>query len=570
MPPLEAIKAGTAATACYNPPTMDHTITQSTIGAGTDALRPRPKDAVATITASGVAFSTAESMSRWLKSLPLTNVNEVTAALLTQLRAMSVAQFAPRERATIAELLREQVAYLHTELARRYAGKPQPAAGRELEAVEQAIALWQGLWEQYSACLKPMLEGDADLEGVKPKVLQRGLYVGKQLVLVHGLARRTPPPALWEEIHAYYRLAEMLECAGTSVSDELMPNAVGISCYSTFSHALLLGLADPCAMNVKQIELADRWLQMWARKVFPYPKQRESDGPVLVIDLNSGVGAALVAGAPRHVVETMRFGYTTKLANSVRGRLKRLQTGAEPAELQLGHDCSSEQCTTLLAHLDAKWYQHPRRPPPMPDSSVSLCAGGVPGAFFRVAGRTFHRTDPMGRLTFQGALHLQTLGAVADYDRGREEAERDWVWERWEGAFEYREASLARAGAGSHRWSLEQLAVMRTEDRLRIGYVTRVAQDDDGGLGLSLRIFSGAPTPISVRPVSTMQSEDPPIPCLMLGETPDDKSCLILPSRTYGPSRVLRSLDAGPERRLRLTRLLQRGVDFERVAFDEA
>ena len=61
---------------------------------------------------------------------------------------------------------------------------------RELEAAEQAIALWQGLWEQYSACLKPLLEGDPELTGVKPKILQRGIYVGKQLVLAHGLARR--------------------------------------------------------------------------------------------------------------------------------------------------------------------------------------------------------------------------------------------------------------------------------------------------------------------------------------------------------------------------------------------
>ena len=43
----------------------------------------------------------------------------------------------------------------------------------------------------------------------------------------------------------------------------------------------------------------------------------------------------------------------------------------------------------------------------------------------------------------------------------------------------------------------------------------------------------------------------------------------MLPPRTFNPSRVLRSLDAGPERRFRLTRLLQRGVDFERAAFEE-
>ena len=77
------------------------------------------------------------------------------------------------------------------------------------------------------------------------------------------------------------RLAEILDCAVTAVSDDLMPNAVGVSCYSTYAHALLLDLADPCGMTVRQIELTDRWLSMWARKIFPYAQQRETEGPVI-------------------------------------------------------------------------------------------------------------------------------------------------------------------------------------------------------------------------------------------------------------------------------------------------
>ena len=177
--------------------------------------------------------------------------------------------------------MREQVAHLHTELARRYAGKPQPAADRELEAAEQAIALWQGLWEQYSTCLKPLLEGDIELAGVKAKLLQRGLSVGKQLILV--LRPRAPAPAALAVAGAprvlpARRDARLRAC--TAVSDDLQPHAVGISCYSTYSHALLLALADPCAMTVRQIELADRWLGQWARKMFPYAQQRETEGPV--------------------------------------------------------------------------------------------------------------------------------------------------------------------------------------------------------------------------------------------------------------------------------------------------
>jgi len=522
-----------------------------------------------------LAFADAETAKRWARALPVQSVALACETVQGQLKALAAAQFPPRERATIAEVLRDLIAHLHTELARRYAGKGQPAVDRELEAAEQAIALWQGLWEQYSTCLKPLLEGDPELQGVKPKILQRGMYVGKQLVVAHGLARRAVPGTIWHELHAYYRLAEMLECAVTSVSDNLLPNAVGISCYSTYSHALLLGLADPYAMSVRQIELTDRWLSMWARKVFPYAQQRETEGPVILIDLDGGAGAALVPSAPPNLAASMRFGYPGKLATSVRGRLKRLQSGANPAELQLGHDCSIEQCTTLLGHLDSRWYQLQRRRSTALEKTVEICAGGIPAAYFRVGGHTFERKDPGGRLSFAETQQLQVIAAVGDYDRGREGAEAEWRWEGWHGTVEPREALVARESDPLHRWMLDQLAIVRSDDVVRVGYVTRVAMGGDGQLGaegqlaLTIRLWSAAPVATTLLPLSAASSEDPPLAALRLDETADDKPSLVLPPRTFNPSRVLRSLDTGPDRRYRLTRLLQRGIDFERASFEE-
>ena len=522
-----------------------------------------------------LAFGDVEEAKRWVRGLPLANVPLVCETVQEQLKSLAAATFPPRERATIAEVLRDLIAHLHTELARRYAGKGQPAVDRELEAAEQALALWQGLWEQYSACLKPLLEGDPGLQGVKPKILQRGLYVGKQLVLSHGLARRAVPGNIWRELHAYYRLAEMLECAVAAVSDNLLPNAIGISCYSTYSHALLLGLADPCAMSVRQIELTDRWLAMWARKVFPYLQQRETEGPVITIDLEGGAGATLAASGPPDPAASMRFGYPAKLATSVRGRLKRLQSGASPAELQLGHDCSIEQCTTLLSHLDSRWYQLSRRRSDLPPKAVELCSGGLPAAYFRGTGHPFEGKDRGGRLSFAEAQQLHTLGQVPDYDRGREGAEVEWAWEKWEGTCERREASLVCASDPRYRWVLDQLAILRADGELRIGFVSRVALGADGQLGaegqlaLTLRMWPASPVSMTLLPLSAASSDDPPLPGLRFDETPNDKATLVLPPRTFNPSRVLRALDVGSERRFRLTRLLHRGVDFEHVAFEE-
>ncbi|MEP7275420.1 MAG: hypothetical protein ABI812_03635 [Betaproteobacteria bacterium] len=544
---------------------MSDTTLQKSEPDGTPAAPPPP-----VAQAPRAAFADSEGASRWAKTLPLLPVGQAHEALMGQLALLAAAPIPARERAKIAEILRDQVGHLHTELARRYAGKSQPEGEREREAIDQAVSIWHALWEQYSACLKPLLEGDADLAGVKAKILQRGLFVGKQLVLVHGLARRTTPPETWQELHAYYRLAEMLECAVTAVSDDLIPQAVGTSCYSTYSHALLLGLADPCAMTVRQIELADRWLGQWARKLFPYAREREAEGPVAIVDLDSRTGASVVPAAPKEARAALRFGYPGKLSTSVRGRLKRLHGGATPAELQLGQDVSIEQCVALLSHLDARWCHLARAPGEGEDTTLDLASGGLLAAFFRVGGRTFERREPIVGRSFQGAQHLQTLGALTDYDRFREEAERNWPWERWQGRYEARDATLRHGEDSHYRWALDQLVVVRDSERLRAGFASRVARDADGEVALALKLWQGAPRALTLRPQAGAYSEEPPVVALLLGEAPDDAPSLIVPPRAFSPGRQLRAVDGRVERRFRFVKLLQRGADFERVAFDEA
>ena len=92
----------------------------------------------------------------------------------------------------------------------------------------------------------------------------------------------------------------------------------------------------------------------------------------------------------------------------------------------------------------------------------------------------------------------------------------------------------------------------------------------DGELALSLRLWSAPPRCVAVRPLSTALSEDPPLPALLLAETPEDKASLV-PAAAHVQPRARAAHDrSGPERKYRLTRLLQRGADFERVAFEES
>jgi hypothetical protein len=514
-----------------------------------------------------LAFTNAAGATRWIKALPLSSVGLAYEALLGQLQALTASEIGPRDRATIAELAREPVAYLHTELARRYAGRPQPLDEREAEAAEQAVALWQSLWIQYSVCLRPLLEGSTELKGVKAKLLQRALYVGKQLIIVHGLARRIPAAELWQELHAYYRLAEMLDCTMAAVSDPLMPDSEGLSCYSTYSHALLMALADPYALTVRQIELTDRWLGQWARKVFPYAKQRESEGPVIVIDLEGTHGAVLAGTASGAQGGSLRFGYPAKLATSVRGRVKRLASGTTPGELQLGDDVSGEAATALLTHLESRWYQVPAGAQRKRSTAVEIAAGGIEAAYFRVGGRSFRHVDPLGRDT-DPTKYLQTVGGISDLDRRRQESERSWPWEKWYGVCEWRDASVKHPDAGTFHWFLDELVVVRDEGETRLGHVARVAVEPDGAVALALKLWAGTPRVYAVRLVNPNRSEEPPVAALILEETPEEPTTLVMSPRAFIPNRIMRCDEPGPMRKFKLTHIVQRGGDFERVAFE--
>lgn len=514
-----------------------------------------------------LAFTDAPGAAQWMKSLPLSSVAQAYDALLGQLHALTASEIGPRDRATIAELAREPVAHLHTELARRYAGRPQPLDEREAEAADQAIALWQALWIQYSVCLRPLLEGSTELKGVKAKLLQRALYVGKQLIVAHGLARRVPSAELWQELHAYYRLAEMLDCTMARVSDHLMPDAEGLSCYSTYTHALLLALADPYALTVRQIELVDRWVGQWARKVFPYAKQRESEGPVIVIDLEGAHGAMLAGSTGITQGASLRFGYPAKLSTSVRGRLKRLAGGATPAELQLGDDVSSEAATALLTHLDARWHQMAARAQRKRSTALEIAAGGIDAAYFRVGGRSFRRVDPLGRDT-DTTKYLQTVGGISDFDRRKDESERSWPWEKWYGVCEWREASIKHPSDGAYHWFLDELVVVRDEGQVRLGHVSRVAVEPDGAIALSLKLWPGDPSVHAVRLVNPNRTEEPPVPALLLAQTPEEPTALVMSPRAFIPNRIMRCDEPGPVRKFKLTRIVQRGGDFERCAFE--
>ena len=122
-----------------------------------------------------------------------------------------------------------------------------------------------------------------------------------------------------------------------------------------------------------------------------------------------------------------------------------------------------------------------------------------------------------------------------------------------------------------YRWFLDQLVVVRDDERTRLGLrhshrSRRAQRARDVAVAVARPAVARSP----MRPTSIAFAEELPVPALLLGERSEEPASLIVPPRTFNAGRVLRSMDNGPERKFRLTKLLQRGGDFERVAFEES
>ncbi len=512
------------------------------------------------------AFIDESGCAGWLSMLPLTNIGYAQESVENQLRRLVGADVEPLQRVKIAERLRDTVMFLHGELSKRFADRPLPLTDSERQAWDQVLRLWVALWENYSECLRPLLDRNPQMDGWAARTVQRGLFIGKQVVRLYGQVRRQPTSEHWEELHAYYRFAEMLECTSIAVRDKLLPYAEAISCYSTYAHALLLARADPCALNGREWELVDRWLQGWSRKFFPDKVFRSSEHVLLVVDLLRGKGLATWEAAPEESPPSLRYGSPDKLSVSLLQRQKRLRNGATPAELGLGEEVTAPIAEKLLNHLYERWCTlSVAQGSPATEQQIGVCAGGLFAAYFRLAGRTFVGDSTRDRLSYRSIEDVATFDSIPEHDPGRDQAEKDWPWDPWLGDVLGFGGSLERATAGV-RLQLNQLLVVReSTGRTSCGIVSWLGDVGDK-LRIGVRLWPGEPGAMILRAASSVMRDEPAVPAIALPGVGREPSSLLLPARYFQAGRRVETSGPG-KRSFRMVKVLERGADFDRVAY---
>lgn len=523
-------------------------------------------------------ISDSRSCRQWLHGLPLTNVAVAHAEMLVQIELVNQYSMSGVERLKVMETLREPVLFLQGETAKKYASKPLPYEASEISLWKKTLALWQGMAQGYQLCLQSLLAGEQALSSFLAFICHRIVRTLGQQMLEHHYAYQTVPEKLWRDLHQTYALAEQKGVARQAVKDPLNRMMDISSTEAAYVSTLLICLADPYHLTARQLAQLDRWLGKWAARVNvvrepPAPLHAEIKPAMVSVDLARPEGANMLR--PLGQPETGRYLDTNQLAITLLKRLRHLRKGGSPTELDMGEDCVQPACEAFLSMLYQQWCE------PLPLRTYDRRSGAakaqisftLPAVHFYCNGeKLLRQPNQTDNLSWREMQDIQLFGHVSNHAAKQAASQRGFALENWqivdESALGFR---LKADGLHAARIHHGQLVAIRPPDAksFALGQIRWLRHGAEGNLEIGVQTFPGIPMAVGIRnPVLIANLPSKIQPALLLPEIPSlsQPATLVLPQGWYAPDKEI-ELHFEDKLVVRLTALLDRGADFDRVGF---
>jgi hypothetical protein len=522
-------------------------------------------------------FSDAASCKAWIENVPLANVAAAQTDLLTQLQEFNRFPMAAASRLAVMEALREAVNFVQIEQAKRFTNRALPMAPAEAAIFEATVALWDQMRMGYERCLEAALNGDAATRSQGALVCQRLLaYMGLKM-FHHYRAYREVPPGDWAAMHRNFAAAEQLDVVEDAVKDFLNRDIQDTSPRIAYARAVLMGMSNPNELSQRQLTFAAFLLERWASKleVATEPADDSEAMSPLVADLASDRCPERAEDAP--AAREARYLDTRKLAKSLRNRVALLRKGESPAKLALGEDCVQPSCEQILVYLYRQWCQ-----PKQLRASDRRAAGAkveacteMAAIHYYVSGRVFRPPAEQAELTAKQREEIATFGRVSTRESEDYSAAQGFVFEAWELEDESAQGMrvVRRADAPGKRLSHGQLIGLRLVDGMQfmLGQVRWLMSGANGDLHAGVKLLPGLPSPLAVRATGLNVQQSTWSPALGLSAVAalSAPASIVLPSGWFKPRRVIEA-HSDRSAKVLLTEVLDRGIDFERVAYEPA
>jgi hypothetical protein len=522
-------------------------------------------------------FTDAVTCKAWLEHVPLANVATAQGELLSQLEEFNRFPTTAAQRLAVLEALREAVNFVQIEQAKRFANRALPMTEQENAAFDTTIGLWDQMRIGYQRCLEGALNRDSGMRAQAALVCTRLLsYIGLRM-FHHYRAYRQVPGEDWRALHQTYAAAEKLDVAEDVVKDFLNRDIQDTSPRIAYARGVLMGLCNPNELGQRQLTFVAFLLERWGAKLELEAKPvDEGEGvPPLVADLASDTCPERGETASKATAREPRYLDGRKLSKSLRNRVALLRKGESPAKLALGEDCVQPSCEQLLVYLYRQWCQPKparatdRRTASAPAEACSELAG----IHYYISGRVFR--PPGGgdtELTQKQREEIATFGRVSTREEDEYSNAKGFAVEQWQ--IEDQSAQgmrmVRQAKEPGKRMAHGQLLGVRPGDgtKFMLAQIRWLMGADNGDLHAGVKLLPGLPSPLAVRPTGLNVQADSWVPAIVLSAVPalESPPSLVLPTGWYKPKRIV-ELYAERSSKAMLTEVIERGSDFERVAF---
>jgi len=523
-------------------------------------------------------FADAAGCKAWLEHVPLANTGTAQHQLLSQVEEFNRFPASAAVRLAVMEALREAVHFVQIEQAKRFTNRALPMQQAEAAVFNDTIELWNEMRLGYLRCLEAAINGESGMRSQAALVCQRALAYSGLRMFHHYRAYREVPAQDWRSLHEAYAAAERLGIVDEPVKDFMNRDVHDTSPRVAYARAVLMAMSNPNELTQRQLTFVAFLLERWAVKLDVHKAPVvEGEGLLpLTADLAGERCPERAEPAVSGAAEA-RYLDTRKLAKSLRNRVGLLRKGEAPSKLALGEDCVQPSCEQLLVFLYRQWCQ------PKPGRALDRKGAGVtaeacselPAIHYYITGRSFHQPGEQKELSQKQRDEIATFGRVSTRDEDDYSQAHGFALERWQVADESAQGlHIVRLAADpGRRYTHGQLILVRLANAksFMLGQLRWLMAAENGDLHAGMRLLPGLPSGTAVRPTGLNVQVEKYVQALTLSavQALGAPPTLVLPVGWYKPGRVIEIFGEVPQR-VRLTELVERGGDFERVAYEKS
>ncbi len=231
-------------------------------------------------------------------------------------------------------------------------------------------------------------------------------------------------------------------------------------------------------------------------------------------------------------------------------------------------------CEQLLVYLYRQWCQakSARVMERRASSAAAEACSELPGIHYYISGRVFKPPNEQTELTQKQREEIATFGRVSTREEDEYSNAKGFLIEHWQIEDESAQGMhmVRKANEPGKRLAHGQLIGVRPGDgkQFMLAQLRWLMAAENGDVHAGLKLLPGLPSPIAVRPTGLNVQQDSWVPALALGAVAALNSpiSLVLPSGWYKPKRIVELYREASSKAM-LMEVIERGVDFERVAY---